>query len=117
MALAFTYPNFPGGGDKVPFGDRWMRIVSIAFDNSYPTNGEAVTFADLGVADTPDVVLCISGHKGYVFDYDAANQKMLVYYGDNNNASDGPLVEVANAADISAITGAKFLVIAKYASR
>lgn len=115
MALTVTRTAFPGAGDRISLGDRWLRIVSIAFDNSYPTNGEPLTFADLGFSDAPDVVVCIGGHKGYSFDYDATNQKVLVYWGDNNNASDGPAVEVANTTDISAITAAKFLVIGKYA--
>jgi hypothetical protein len=78
------------------------KTAKITFDSSYPTGGEALTVGDLGFT----VVLglqAIQNSGGYVYQYDAAAKKILVYYGDNNNAADGPLIEVANASDLSAI--------------
>lgn len=41
---------------------------------------------------------------GYVPVWDSVNDKLSVYYGDNNNASDGPLIEVPTTPDLSGTT-------------
>lgn len=58
-------------------GDRLATRASIAFDSSYPTGGEALTPAMLGLG-TIDFV-SIGNKAGYVFEYDYTNQKVLVY--------------------------------------
>lgn len=44
------------------------------------------------------------GGSGFVAQWDKANLKLMVFYADNNNASDGALIEVANTTDLSAQT-------------
>jgi hypothetical protein len=80
-------------------------VGTIAFDSSYPTGGEAL---DIGSAS--EVILHVqAGPKsGYVFEFDYANQKLLAYYADNNNASDGALIQVPDTTDLSAVTGVRF---------
>lgn len=51
-----------------------------------PNNLESLTFVD---SDLPD---------GYIYKYDNVNKKIMMFEGDNNNAADGPLIEVVNTA-------------------
>lgn len=81
-----------------------LYMGTIALDSSYPTGGEAVDFGNNERMDF--VVTAPSG--GYVGLWDAANQKLLQYYGDNNNAADGPLIEAPNTTDLSALTAIPF---------
>ena len=92
-------------------GDLRTVIGTVAFDSSYPTNGEALTAATLGLQDLRFVHF--SANSGYVFEYDYTNSKVKVYYGDNNNASDGPLIEVPNTTDLSALSAVKYIALGK----
>lgn len=103
MAAAFTktHERDLGGGLKLVRG-------TIAFDNSYPTAGEAV---DMSGHFPGGVILhCWSDIKtcgGYVICHDggtAAAGKFMAYFGDYDPAAAGPLVEAANATDLSGIT-------------
>jgi len=76
-------------------GDRISSKVTIAFDDSYPTGGESLTPADLGMG-VFDVVI-IGSKGGYVFEYDYANRKVLAYT--------GALAQVADTTDLVAVTG------------
>lgn len=58
-------------------GDRIASKATIAFDDSYPTGGESLTPAMLGLG-TIDFI-SIGNKGGYVFEYDYANQKVIVY--------------------------------------
>jgi hypothetical protein len=80
---------------------------TIALDSSYPTGGEAI---DLGLNERVDF-LVTSPSGGYVGLWDATNQKLLMYYGDNNNASDGALIQVPDTTDLSALTAIPFFAI------
>lgn len=84
-----------------------VRIGTIAFDSSYAVGGESLTASDLNLRGVS--FLLVAPKNGYVFEYDYANRKLKAYYGDNNNASDGPLIEVPNTTNLSTVTGAKFL--------
>lgn len=79
-----------------------MNICTVAFDDSYPTGGEAVTAEQLGLTVVDAVIPLSAG--GYVSEYDEANEKLLVYYGNNDGTADGPLVQVANETDLSELT-------------
>lgn len=79
----------------------------VALDSSYPTGGESLTAAQLGLTDIQTLNAASSG--GYTFEYDDTNAKLKAYYGDNNNASDGALIEVPNATDLSAVTNVQVL--------
>ena len=87
-------------GLKVGYGE-------LAFDNSYPTGGESTTFFN----NTKIVLFQPQG--GYVFDYDATNEKVLVYRCDNGDTvASGtvtPLVQVSNTADLSALSDVPFV--------
>jgi hypothetical protein len=79
------------------------HVYDFVFDSSYPTGGEALTAADVGLRaiETLDVV---EVPDGYTFSYDRTNSKLQAFYGDAN-ASDAPAVEVANAADLALVNG------------
>ena len=92
--------------------DFYVRLVEVAFDASYPTGGEALTDANCGLADDGYYVFPFP-RNGYTFQLDQSGQKLLAYWGDNNNASDGPGVQVADTTDLSALTGVLLLAIGK----
>lgn len=94
--------------------DRYVHVHKVDFDASYPTGGEALTVAELGFSVKPDVVL-VFPRLGHVFEYDMANEKLLAYWGDNNNAADGPLVEVPNTTNLSALVDVIVLSIGAFA--
>lgn len=104
MAAVVTagIPYKSGGGRREVRG-------TIAFDNSYPTGGESVTVHALGLSILESLTL--SPNKGYVFEWDGttASPKILAYHGDNNNASDGPLIEVPNTTDLSTCTAVRYI--------
>jgi len=74
MALAFTLDT----GFPVRMGLRRMSRGTIAFDNSYPTGGEAITAANLGFKVTVEEVLISGGQLGYCFEWDKTNSKLKV---------------------------------------
>lgn len=85
-----------------------LYVGTIAFDSSYPTGGEAIDISS-GNETLEFVHAQIEG--GYAFSWDKANQKLIAWYGDYNNASDGVLIEVPNATDLSALTAIDFVAI------
>jgi hypothetical protein len=93
MALTITVPD----AGRTVIGNKRLVIGTIAFDSSYPTGGEALTAANLGldkidhITFTSDVVQCYW-----------ASDLLLAYYGDNDNAADAEFAQVANTDDISA---------------
>ena len=79
------------------------RIVEITFDNSYPTGGEAVSAADVGLDSAiyllvPETGMFDPGAGGGLFPvrYDHSAGKLQAFYADNDAAADGPLIEYAN---------------------
>ncbi|MFN3652610.1 MAG: hypothetical protein ACK47B_23785 [Armatimonadota bacterium] len=74
-------------------GNRKSVIADITFDNSYPTGGESLTAADLGM-NTLDHVTP-GAATGYVAHYDHANSKLIASAGN---------AQVANTTDLSAVT-------------
>jgi hypothetical protein len=79
---------------------------TVTLDASHLAAGEAIdATGDLGY----DVVIFEGGP--YVLQWDKANQKVLAYYGDNNNAADGPLIAVPDTTDLSAVV-AQYIAIA-----
>lgn len=84
--------------------DYICKVKRIDFDSSYPTGGEALTPANLGFSDDGDnLIVVIPPKAGYVFEYDGANEKVKVYV-EEAVAAGGPLVEVGNTTDLSALT-------------
>lgn len=105
--MAATVTSVTGRAESI--GSKRFVIVDIALDASYPTGGESITAGTFGLA-TVDFVLC-EPSAGYTFEYDHANSKLLAYYSDNNNASDGPAIQVPNTTDLSALTSIRAFVI------
>ena len=121
------------------FGNKRVRVVDVDFDTSYPTNGEALTGADLGLS-VVDIVIP-SPKSGYVFEYDYTNSKLKAYYSRGavsgtlaasvdagattvtSTAANGSIItlsgdaavaagpgeEVANATDLHTVTGVRLL--------
>ena len=77
----------------------------VDFTSSYPTNGEALTAADLGFTSKPTIVLAIP-KGGFEFEYDYVNEKIKVYW---SAAAGSALAEVTNATNLSTLTGVKVL--------
>ena len=88
-------------------GTATLYVGTIAFDSSYPTGGEAI---DLSGNERVEYIQC-NAQGGYVFVFEQNDQKLLAYYGDNNNAADGPLIEVPNTTDLSSLTAIPFIAV------
>lgn len=83
------------------FGNGFAVIADVAMDSSYPTGGEAVTARQFGLEVFDFVLGAPSG--GYVPEFDHASKKLKVYYGDNDKASDGPLIQIPDKTDIATV--------------
>ena len=99
MALTVTNNGKSPGWNLRPV------LVEIAFDSSYPTGGESLTAADVGLSEIEAVF--VESQDGLVFAYDYANEKLLAY--EAGTASAG-LDEVDSAQDLSGVTGLRALV-------
>lgn len=78
-----------------------MVLTYLTFDNSYPTGGEALTAANLGLEEVLAVVFPCSA--GYSFAYDKANAKVIAYWVDTT-VDGAALAQVANTTDLSAVS-------------
>lgn len=58
-------------------GSRWRVAGTLAFDSSYPTGGESLTAANLGLRTIDDIV--IEARDGYVFTYNHTGALVLAY--------------------------------------
>lgn len=92
---------------QVPSNPVFMDRISCAGDGAYPTGGttgfKATFQAAIKNGRTP-MFVAVEDCGGYVPVYDVANDKLKVYYANNDGGSDGPLIEVPNATDLSAVT-------------
>jgi hypothetical protein len=77
------------------------KLSTFTFSASYTTGGEA--WDPKGLADHPTPAVLPFPKSGYVFENDPVNKKIKAFYGDNNNAADGPLIEVAAGVNVGAI--------------
>lgn len=98
--VAITKTIDIGSTEKLYYG-------TIALDVSYPTGGEAI---DVTANERFDVLIA-QPTSGYAFQWDAANQKLLAYRADYDAVADGPLVQVPDTTDLSAVTGIQFIAI------
>lgn len=83
--------------------------ASISFGDgalTYPAGGVPLTKAKLGLPNTVDSLVLNdpASANGFVYKYDAANEKLRIYQGDNDNAADAPLIELTGAATPAAAT-------------
>ena len=79
-------------------------LVNLAFDNSYPTGGESLTAAQVGLS-VIEWMYVIGGSEGYHFQYDTTNSKVKVY----STAA----TEVVNTTDLSALTSVKAVFVGR----
>ena len=110
MALgAITVADFAGRGKDPVFHD----ALSFAGDGAYVAGGTLFLALFQTAVNASRKILAVVPIDcgGYLPQWDAAAGRLKLYYGDNNNAADGPLIEVANG-DYSAVT-LKLLVISQ----
>jgi hypothetical protein len=94
---------------SIPLADKVFRLVDFVADNSYPTNGYALTAAQFGLSKI-DMVIPLSS-TGHLPVFDIANSKLKFFHGDNGNASAGPAIEVANlSATLNAVSVRLFVI-------
>jgi hypothetical protein len=103
MALTVTLDGFPR-----LLGNRKVVTGTVTFDSSYPTGGESITLIQLGLSALQNLDVTNeygSSTTAYMVTWNksATAPKLFAYMGDNNNASDGPFIEVANTTDLSAL--------------
>jgi len=87
-------------GEKARF-----RIFSATLDNSYPTGGYSLTPADFKLDVNIDLIQPMFA-GGFVLSFDDATQKLMAYQQTDpadTGGADTPLVEVANATDLSSV--------------
>lgn len=85
--------------DIFPIGSARLVFGSVVGPASYAAGGFASGLP------TGTVAHCfIDQRGGYVMELDYSNKNIKAYFGDNNNAADGPLIEAANGTNLSAIT-------------
>ena len=137
MALTVT----KSGDWSGMMGNLRYAKVTVAFDSSYPTGGESLTAADLGLK-TIDFIN-IESKSGVTFEYDYTNNKILAYVPGMTPGADGAgslldcplsgvgsttsqsvgvvnastatrfgvMLEVANTEDLSTLTGVRVFAI------
>ena len=84
-------------------------LADVTFDSSYSIGGEAVTAANFGLTVLKNVVPGPAvdpdtADNALVCAFDRTNVKLLLFYGDNNNAADGPLIEFPDTTTGAAFT-------------
>jgi hypothetical protein len=102
MALTFTKA---ADGENVPGNLRTVR-GDLAFDNSYPTGGEALTAAMFGLGKL--VTVNIIGVKGTIansgglnFRWDPVNSKIMAFYPTGGAATPATLIAPKSATGAS----------------
>lgn len=94
-------------GSQHSVGDLRAVIADVAFDSSYPTGGEPLTAANLGL-NTLEFVL-VEPAGGYAFEYDHANAKIIARYADYDAVADGALIQVPDTTNLSTVTGVRVI--------
>lgn len=88
---------------RVSEDDLVQSFVTLAFDSSYPTGGEAITANAVKLNKILGAI--IPGNKGYTFEMDLTNLKVLAYWVDTS-IDGSPMLEVADTTTLVAITAA-----------
>jgi hypothetical protein len=85
--------------DRPTGGVQREIVVEAQFDSSYNTGGETLAATDIGLGTIENVTIeSVATDSGYVVGWDYATDALVVY---EENASAGPLAEVADATDLS----------------
>lgn len=82
---------------------RRRNLVQAAFGDgalTYPTGGVPLDKAKMGVAvHIENLSFMDAGNaNGFVYKYDRENEKVRIYQGDNDNASDAALIELVGGS-------------------
>jgi hypothetical protein len=93
---------------RTNFGDKRVRIYDVTFDSSYPTGGESLTPADVGLK----AIYTVEGSQARNADgslthsiiYDHANKKLLAHQFDGSALSTQAFEEVAAGTNLSAFS-------------
>lgn len=95
LTLSNIHPQFPRGAAGGPTS----VFVKATFDSSYPTGGESLTPAMLGLSEIFLVLVsndAADGSAGFVFQYDYTAQKIKAF--DEGGVADAPLTELADTS-------------------
>ena len=100
MAVTITYDYpFPIRMEKGNRGGVGVLTGTITFDDSYPTGGEDIAAI---FSKFKSLTRLITNGSGIQCKADYTNQKLLAYYGDNDNAAHAEFVEATNTDNLSA---------------
>lgn len=107
--MALTLADVSGAeGPLYSLGNLKAKVVDVTFDSSYPTGGESLTAADVGLTN----IIAVSGDAyalnstpttavGVVYNYSTA--KLIAMYA-TANASNVAFAEATSTNDLSAFT-------------
>ena len=87
--------------------------LTVTFDSSYPTGGEAFDADDYGFGRMVSISIANKASNGFVASYDAANKKMMLFQsgpGDAQAPAPGPAVPLAQVGDTEDASAAVFYV-------
>lgn len=101
--MALSIDNTTARSEDV-WGRHKVRNVTVTFDDSYPTGGEAFAPADVGLAEFTQILISEDA-SGYVVQYDYTAEKLVAYgvQQDADGATSDPLDEVDDETDLSAV--------------
>ncbi len=83
-----------------------IEIGTLAFDNSYPTGGEAITFS-IPVANI--VGFYAEPYGGRLYTYERSTEKIKAWFSRGGTAS-GVFAEVSSTSDLSAMSNVPYMV-------
>lgn len=103
--MALTVATTNRNAQAVSLGNLRARLVTVTFDSSYPTGGEAFAPADVGLSEFAFVGVSIDGAPGYVVAFDYGTNKLMVFgvEQDADAAVTDPLDEENATADLSTL--------------
>jgi hypothetical protein len=114
--MALTFTKLPSADPylRLGRGDTVLWVGTITFDNSYPTNGEAIAASDFGLDSITFVSVNAAATPVTKFvRWDEANSKLIVFIEDSIS---GISAEAGNATDQSAVKVAVMVVGRKVAA-
>lgn len=84
-------------------GKRKISVVNLttaASGNTYTTGGDAPpAFGELGMKrNIENIVFVDTSAEGLLYQYDRTNNKIKIFYGDNDAGADGVFAQLASAA-------------------
>lgn len=99
MAIAATVVKREKGGRQL------NAVLTLVPSGTYPTGGDVIDFAPVvGFTSRQPDKVNIDGKAGFIYQYDLANKKMLVYCNTAGGAN-AALGEHTNAGYVAGVTG------------